>query len=279
MHIVRMIFLLLLLLFVVALVTWRHPQQNGEVRSWEGGGTLSNGFVDSATAVPVLDASAQGFDVAIPSPVTAVPSVGNTGSSSGDDAWEALITSLVSHRTNNTTSFASSSEPSAYSFIPGGISAPVPTKTMTPEQRSLYEYANAVGTAIQAFESGHTDMPAILQAQAQNPSDTRAREVLKQLARDFTQLAKDVASISPPSSIATAAAGLSAGYNGMGEKLLLVPDAVTDQQRIDAMLAYNSAADEYIRSVVGLADLFSAFGVKFEKTDPGAIFSFSAASL
>ena len=68
-------------------------------------------------------------------------------------------------------------------------------------------------------------------------------------------------------------------YQEIGGKLLLVPKAHSDTDRVQAILSYNASADVFVKNYVAMANVFSTAGVKFTPSDPGSVFAFTDTSL
>jgi len=168
----------------------------------------------------------------------------------------------------------------AYSFIPRGlISTTISESKQTPTQQALYKYGNDVGSYIKLFEERNPAMARILKDQFEDPRNPQKNAPLLTLAGDMVEIGLSLETLNEiPSMVAFANTRLSNSYKKMGAKLALIPDAARDEERIDAMLAYNAAAEEYVKSYVALATLFSIAEVKFGSTDPGSVFTFSAVS-
>ncbi|KKW17190.1 MAG: hypothetical protein UY57_C0023G0004 [Candidatus Kaiserbacteria bacterium GW2011_GWB1_50_17] len=168
----------------------------------------------------------------------------------------------------------------AYSFIPRGlIATSVPESKQTPTQQALYQYGNDAGFYIKLFEERNLSMERILKDQFEDPRDPQKNSMLLALAEGMTEIGFSLEKLNKIPSMATSAnTRLSDSYKKMGEKLALIPSAERDEERIAAILAYNAVVEEYVKSYVALATLFSIAEVKFGSTDPGSIFTFTVAS-
>ncbi len=190
------------------------------------------------------------------------------------------LTDMV-HTHDSTSEHASSSaafglDMPEYALIPGGLATIPVEKVRTPQQQKLYEYGNAIGAKLHEFEVSHPAILSTIKDQIDHPADSAARHAVESLADEYASLGHALALYDAPPEITSIATQLSVGYVHMAEKLTSVPRATTDTERVHAMLAYDTAADDYIRAVVGLANMFSAYDVSFGDTDPGKVFSFSA---
>lgn len=165
-----------------------------------------------------------------------------------------------------------------YSFIPGGlISTSTPEKMRTPVQEELYQHGNLIGAEIQSFEDGHRNMPQVLKDQFEDPQDPGKIAALEELGNALAEVGYEIGAIeNVPEGVRAANTALAKSYREMGAKLVLVPKARTDEERIAAMLAYNATVEAYTKDYVALATLFSAYGVTFASDEAGSVFTFSS---
>lgn len=280
--------MLLVLLFLA-----RDSSGPRTIRTWNAGlGTPENSSEYAAYTPPARPVTvpkppeqlvvppAGGVDVALPV-VNERPANTKTASPAAKRSdetfdWDSFIAALGSKRSNSATTTAFITD----YFVPSGAPAAIVERSsvQTPEQQTLHEYGNALGSVLSGFEKTHPNMPNTLQAQAEDPTNPAKRIALQSLADEFTAMARDVAAVSAPPQAQTATQKLSSAYRAMGETLRTVPEASTDQERIDAMLAYNSAAEQYITAFLSIFDLFGAYDVRFTSSEPGSVFSFSYGS-
>ncbi len=267
----------------VRIIAQNIPVPVSSVQTWSGGGQA---LVPSVPTVPVNTAPsvvADGHDV----PLIVVATSTSTSapipaSDTSATDWLASLTGSVrstTSTTNTLTAPSSFSDIFAYSLIPGGVATTTQQVTKTPEEQALYVYGNALGAKILGFEEAHPDMPSTLQSQAADPANVSKQAAVVALADDYAALGKDVSMLEAPTSIAPVVHKLSVSYAGMADKLRAVPSAVAEKERVSSMLAYDTAADEYIRSFLGVVSTFSAYGIKFDKSEPGSVFMLSAPSL
>jgi len=168
-----------------------------------------------------------------------------------------------------------------YSFIPSGLIAITTSEqpAQTPTQQALYRYGNDVGVIVRTFEEQNRNMARVLQDQFNDPRNPQKNASLIALADGMLETGRSLEILEGvPSSATSANTRLSESYKEMGAMLALIPEAELDEERLNAMLAYNAAADEYIKNVISLATLFSAADVKFKSADSGSVFTFTAVS-
>lgn len=183
-------------------------------------------------------------------------------------------------KSDSSTSFQSSFNWEDYSFLPTGpISLGNSTKERTPIQEALHEYGNEAGAFVQSFENANRDMAEVVQKQADKPKDPTAISNLIKLADALSGVGNSLEKIeNVPSEAVSANTSLAASYKNMGIKLALVPKAETDEERISSMLAYNAAAEEFVRRYVAMVTLFSVSEVTFTSDEPGSVFTFTGVS-
>ena len=68
---------------------------------------------------------------------------------------------------------------------------------------------------------------------------------------------------------------LATTYREIANGLEHLTRAKSDEELLAAVNSYNASADEFTKSFVALATLFSAYGVTFSATDSGRIFVFA----
>ncbi len=165
-----------------------------------------------------------------------------------------------------------------YSFITNGayFSVSPSTKERTPVQQALYEYGNNAGKIVQGFEDANQNMADVVQAQVEYPEDPLKVAALKELAGELTGVGLSLEELTsvPPEAVSQNAA-LAASYKEMGAKLALVPNAKTEESRVETMLAYNASAETFVTNYVALVTLFSIMEVTFAPDEAGSVFTFT----
>jgi len=212
------------------------------------------------------------------SPASAQPPSANAEASGSD--LEALLTNLVRPASQSGTTQTGGTSLDPYSFIPGGlISISSPAKERTPAQKELYDYGNEAGSHIQSFENTHRNAPQTLKDQFEDREDQAKNAGLRALADGLVGVGRALEKMEDvPAGVAAAHAKVATSYQEIGDKLSRVPDAQREQEIIDAMLAYNTAVEVYVKNYIALATLFSAYGVSFRPEDPGSVFTFTQGS-
>lgn len=197
----------------------------------------------------------------------------------------------------------------AYLFLFRTLSNVLSPAARTPEQQTLFDYGNAVGAIIKTFEDTHKNVtqtlktffdsrtdpskaagtPEIANAYAQlsvaggaTPPVSKAAAAagVRAVAEEYAQLSVAIRNVRPvPSEAETPNEKLAKGYADIAQGLSTLSQAGTDAQMLDAISAYNTSADAFVKTYVSLVQLFSTYGVKFSASDPGAVFSFSAPGL
>lgn len=256
-------------------------QPRDELRAWGG---VGGAFEPTSAGAAQMPETRDNLYTQVQSgpPFRYAPALQSPVTLEGDSFdFESLIAQLSESGRARSGAASDSPEPplNAYSFIPQGlVSISAPKRTMTDTQRALYDYGNEVGGRIQSFEERHRGAPQILKDQFEDRHNPEKNAALLSLARALGDLGKELSAIQAPPEVQSAHQKVAASYKELGEKLSKVPDAKTDEAVLNAILAYNAAAEEYVRNYVSLATLLSAHGVSFSQEDAGSVFTFSAVS-
>lgn len=261
--------------------------QTSETRAWGGvGGDFSNPISDIRPGIaenaPEEDIMRQ---VQTGPPFFYTPPVqdgAETTDANGDGFdFNALIAALSKPRAAGTGAQQNDSLlADAFSFIPQGlISTSTPTRQRTLSQETLYQYGNEAGSYIQTFEDAHRNMPQTLKDQIEDPQNPAKVAALNGVGSGLTGIGSALEAMeNVPSSAAAAHGNLAKSYQEIGKKLLEVPKAQGDEQRIEIMLAYNASVEMFVKNYVALATIFSLFDVAFPPNEPGSVFMFTQAS-
>jgi hypothetical protein len=78
-----------------------------------------------------------------------------------------------------------------------------------------------------------------------------------------------------PEDAAGVHARLVAGYKSIGAKLEPVAAARSDKELLEAVIAYNAAADEFAKDYLSVVTLLSVAEVPFSSGESGSVFVFS----
>lgn len=199
-----------------------------------------------------------------------------------DDSLIALLGSIESNSVMRVTD-ANSSElalADIYSLIPTNNSTPTTTSTVRRSgvQLDLFDYGNATGIHILGhMETWGSRQNSILKRFIEDPTDAYKIREVEDLAASFVQLGKDIEETTPvPEPARNIHAHIAAGYKAIGEHTYAVSRARSEDELIAAMLASNTASDQFVKDYVTLADIFTSYSVKFSATDAGRVFVFQA---
>lgn len=169
---------------------------------------------------------------------------------------------------------------SSYSFIPSGLIATTTLeKPRTAQQDALYLYGNEVGDTIISFESTHPDQPSILKNHMEQPENLEAKAALKKLGNDLARVGDTISSLEAPTQAIGAHKALVAAYRDIGTKLATISDTEGNDALFDAIVTYNSAAEEFAKKFVSLAQVFQSYSVTFSPGDGGSVFMFPSSGL
>lgn len=244
--------------------------------SWGGAGGAFFSTVRNATPI---NPSANGGQSA-PTDDYAVIPIFDT--SSPDDISEIpeglseLLALLV--RPANKDGTGSVETPGAYSFIPQGlVSTEQPVKTRTKEQDRLHSFGNAVGTLVKPFEERAKGNAQALKDHAEDRADPEKVAQVEALAVTLAQLGVDILAITDiPESVRAAHKEYGTAYRLLGTHLNALAKAQTDEEFLNAIIAYNTGAENLTKKFLMLVAIFNANDVTFSSSDPGNIFMFNA---
>lgn len=195
----------------------------------------------------------------------------------GVDDVATLLAQLIQHTPMTGTNASEPTTPDGYSFIPQGlVSAESGTKKRTPEQEDLFDYGNAVGTLVKAYEDTHPGSAQILKDHVEDRTNPDKIRALKILGTDMQQLGNELKDLPEiPASLAGPHRTYANAYFAAGANLLLIADTTTDEQFVDAITKYNAVVEKLSGQFQFLSAFFGTSEVTFSSSDPGKIFMFS----
>lgn len=268
-----------LLLIGALLVVRSAPASTGASSTIAWGGTgsvIGPTLAPSDTSSTMTSVQKQPpYDYVLPTLSPASTDATDTQTSSGFD-YSAFISSLSQENHPASQAQQTTDGSDAYSFIPTGfISTETPTKR-TKTQQAIYDYGNSVGSLVQAFEQQHPAMQQQLTDQLQDRTDPTKAAAVARIGSDLAALGDALLAIDAvPTQMASAHEALASSYKEIGAKLSTVPHTQGDSAFLDAVNAYDAAADTFVHNYVSLAQLFVANGVSFTSADPGNVFTFT----
>lgn len=289
----RILYLSVLLIASVVVtagaVVWRKETPAETISATQGGAsTISDSSFYNALPVENADAVAQEYgelmqDVANSAPFSYTLPFSSAHISAVDTKRadpEITVPQTTSSATKIISGANNSSALDPYFFLPRGLinaSAPVPTRNK--EQRAIFDYGNNVGSHIQAFESAHKNIPKVLKDFFDDRASQAKAEGVLYIASEYEKLGNNIAGIAGIDSVPKEAAmlhvALAQGYIKVSAGLASITKTQGDKELVDAIIAYDASADEFIKNYVALTEFFGAYGVKFSAGDPGSVFTFS----
>ena len=167
--------------------------------------------------------------------------------------------------------------PDSYAYIPQGlVSTESPAKTLSAEQEALHSFGNAVGNLVQPFEGNAKLNAQALKDHVEDRNDPAKSAQVDALAFNLAQLGVDILGIqNVPTSAQAAHKEYGTAYRILGTQLSKLTTAQTDEEFLNAIVAYNTAAEELTKKFLMLVAIFNANNVTFSSTEPGSIFMFS----
>lgn len=192
------------------------------------------------------------------------------------DEISVLFNDLVGPRiTDYETSQNSYSSLSNDDLLWGGtydssVTAQTETKK-TPTQVALHSYTNKLGALLQSFNLSQGDQAGLLE----DFLDTKDTRRLQQLTDGYIALSAEIAKLEAPAPVVSMHNGMIISYTSVGELLWEVGESNSDEELLDRMLIYNTAAEDVARHHVAFITTLKAHGVTFQSHEPGNIFTFS----
>lgn len=278
-------FVVLLIGFAIVQGRSPLPIDSSNTSYWQGSGGIVNvnlqpqGIETVSGSIPDLYGTVQNLP-----PFLYVPpqQTIDTIEEKNEFDFEAFLAELSRPKAKpSTTSSPSISIPEEYSYVPQAIiTTTEPEEGRSESQEALFKYGNEAGLIIQLFEDRNRSMARVLKDQFEDPTHPDKAAALVGLGNALVGVGESLQTLeSVPDQARSANARLAESYKKTGEKLTLIPNAATDEEKIAAMLAYNAAAEEYVRNYISVVNLFSLARVRFSSSDPGSVFMFSSSGL
>ena len=200
-----------------------------------------------------------------------------------DNALSAFLSSLSSPPPSSApdTSAGDTLLQEITAFIPRGVTVfgGTRTKARTPEQEALFRYGNEAGLALLSFEDSNTDMTDRLKNWFDNRKSDSSRASVGRIANDMAAAGTALAALADVPDVAREAnQDLAKSLQAAALNLNAVTTAGSDSATLDAMKTYNASAEEFTRSYLALADIFTLHEVSFSASDAGSAFTFPAQS-
>lgn len=164
-----------------------------------------------------------------------------------------------------------------YAYVPATVAeeSPEPTK-LNERQRELLNYGNEAGSYIESFVERWGDQSQILKQFMEDMSNAEKAQLVDDLAFALGKVGRELEDMDiVPEDAARVHARLVAGYKSIGEKLEPVAAARSDEELLQAVIAYNAAADEFAKDYLSVVTLLSVAEVPFSSGEPGSVFVFS----
>ena len=228
------------------------------------------------TTLPRYDGSGDVAGTAPTSPTDANPA--GSPQTGADIALTAFLNSLSAPGTGSApdTSAGDALLREINALIPPAVTvaATARTEARTPEQEALFRFGNEAGLAILSFENANTDMAERLKTWFDNRKNDSSKASVVAIADDMATAGATLAALSDvPTAARSANQDLAKSLQTAAQGLKAVVAASGDSSIADAMKTYNASADEFTRSYLVLADLFTLNQIVFGAQDTGSAFS------
>ncbi len=214
-------------------------------------------------------------------PVPQSPIITNTGDGFKGGEVETFLASVKPSAEGITTKNQDGEDLSLsdiYSYVPSNSIPFVKptTSTRTPLQDSLYNYGNDAGSIVESHDERYPNVATVMDAFFKNRSDPTALKGVKGLAASLAQAGQEIAALETvPANVASLNASLALDYKDLATKLSALTESKSDTELVGAITTYNTSAEAFAKTNVGIATLFSAAGVHFSSTEAGRMFQFT----
>lgn len=202
-----------------------------------------------------------------------------TGENVADDPYALLIASIrpSSYPVQETNDLSFLDE--VYSLIPQGLRTIPEPKELGEEAHALYEYGNEVGSYIDTYESAYGKQAvSVLNNFYKDRKSASKQEEVRHLADSIERVGKEIAGMQfVPEDLAGMHVLLAERYQDAGRKLANIPEAKNDNELLERITEYDSAADALLSALSTLAIFFATADISFTSHEPGSIFTFSPA--
>jgi hypothetical protein len=281
-YITGLIIASILLVSGTALVSQRAPLSGIDTNTtWSGAGIslfsgLQRGSAPEETRIRTEDIlQGQRKDTSY----TILPAGAGFEAAPGTDFnWEALMAELVRPPGAGAQS-TEATNLGVYAFIPQGlIAVREATQERSETQDILFEYGNAVGSFIVAFDDSHANMLQILKDAYQDRENAQKVAAAAQIGRDYVQLGAELEGITAPAQVGGLHQRLADAYKRVGRLMIAKVQAKNDTDFLAAVNAYNAGVDQFQKEYLALVTLFSVAEVQFTDYDPGRVFMFQSTS-
>jgi hypothetical protein len=205
------------------------------------------------------------------------PTPASTSTTPAEQPTQPLVYTSSPNLSTNASSSASLLE-QVYSLIPSQTLQVPSTQTLTPEQQALHDYGNEAGLAILTFENNALGMTDALKQWLAMRGDATAKANVIYIVSALNATGHQLRAIPDiPAAASSTNLALAASYEDAATKLQGVFDAGGDDAAlIDAIKAYDTAADATTQRFLQLSDLLGSYGVAFGASEPGGVFAFPA---
>ncbi|PIR82871.1 hypothetical protein COU20_00020 [Candidatus Kaiserbacteria bacterium CG10_big_fil_rev_8_21_14_0_10_59_10] len=257
----------------------RAPERGGEgaLRAWGS----SSAFIDPSAYAPLPQYAETPSVLNTQTTPRFLPLAPRAALGDGaplSDELGAILRALTRARPTAPAALEATTTSLSYEFIPQGLIAlPGSDRARSPREQALYEYGNEVGSYIQEYETRHPNVARVLRDQLEDRQSASKGAAVREVGIDLGAIGEKMGRMEQvPSDVRSLHAALAEGYRDIGERLRGVPDAQGDAALLQAIEAYNAAADSFAGDFVALAEYLALSGVIFSHTDPGSAFTFSA---
>ena len=164
-----------------------------------------------------------------------------------------------------------------YAFVPATVAEETPEpQQLDLQHRELRDYGNEAGSYIESFTDRWGDQAQVLKQFIEDMESEEKAQLVDDLAFSLARVGRDLEDMDLVPDVAQGVhSRLVSGYVSIGQKLAVVAKARSDEALLDAIIAYNEAADDFAEDYLSVVTLLSVAEVTFSSTEPGSVFVFS----
>jgi hypothetical protein len=236
--------------------------------------TAPRGNESNATSYPIPLATAENTDTTLRFRPAGASTSPKSTTSGADAGFANFLAGIFTSSAPASSETALDTGISAYFYLPQGLAQLRQEQPKTPEQAALHAYGNAAGSLALGFEASYPAMLESFSAFIDDHESEAQRAALRSIAKRFTDFSAVLQAVDAPTAAQSAHSAFAQSYATLGESLAAIADAEGDEAFIDAINAYNAAAELSTARFLDISTLFSVAGVTFQNYEGGSAFVF-----
>lgn len=166
-----------------------------------------------------------------------------------------------------------------YSYIPSSIvgSSTPGEKTLTAAQYALYEYGNEAGGSIESYMTLWGNAQAsIFKGFLEDIHNPEKADQARAVAEGLIEVGESLERMEVlPPAVVSAHKNLYESYKTIGENLIVVTEANSDDSLLSSIEKYNASVDQFARNYLTIVTIFSLNDITYDSNEPGSVFVFT----